>query len=62
MRVNHGRGFSAPAIRFARMFALVRRLEILLNGWVLLPPLFYSYFLMSFLGGKNSVFAAKHIA
>ena len=61
MRVNHGRGFSAPAIRFARMFALVRRLEILLNGWGL-PLSFYSYFLMSFLGGKNSVFAAKHIA
>ena len=48
MRVNHGRGFSAPAIRFARMFALVGRLEILLNGWGLLLPLYYSYFLMSF--------------
>lgn len=52
MRVNHGRGFSAPAIRFARMFALVGRLEVLLmaGGFFLSHHLFvYSGFSISIL-------------
>lgn len=55
MRVNHGRGFSAPAIRFARMFALVGRLEFYLTAGGFFPLSFIVIFLCHFLGGKNSV-------
>ena len=48
MRVKHGRGFSAPAIRFARMFALVGRLEALLTaGGFFYPSILLDYITLS---------------